>query len=182
MIYDPLDVRNSVSNKRQIWWRGVGGWGGVGGPDPPTWSCWFSIIYHRVRICRSRDVLSRRRVSGIGSITPGSLPVAAPSPPTKEKRNYMKFSLFQNFLCLSPFFLCRGEGAATCRLNSRMICLMEYRPRDPEGPTADFAHMNAHREIPIKPCPKFRTLDICMMISDSPTLTDSSSALLNCCK
>ena len=30
---------------------------------------------------------------------------------------------------------------------------MEYRRRDPEGPTADFAHMNAHGEIPIKPCP-----------------------------
>ena len=31
---------------------------------------------------------------------------------------------------------------------------MDYRPRDPEGPTADFAHMNAHGEIPTKPCPK----------------------------
>ena len=66
----------------------------------------------------------------------------------------MKFSLFLIFLCLSPFFLCRGEGAATCRLNSRMICLREYRPRDPEGHTADFAHMNAHGEIPINPCHK----------------------------
>ena len=35
-----------------------------------------------------------------------------------------------------------------------MICLMKYRPRDPEGPTADFAQMNAHGEIPIKLCPK----------------------------
>ena len=24
-MYDPVDVRTSVSNKRQIWWRGGGG-------------------------------------------------------------------------------------------------------------------------------------------------------------
>ena len=131
-----------------------GGGGGVGGPDPPTWSCWFSIIYHRVRSCSSRDEMSRRRVSGIGSITPGSLTGAAPSPRQRKNGITWNFLFFLNFLCLSPFFLCRGEGAATCRLNSRMICLREYRPRDPEGHTADFAHMNAHGEIPINPCHK----------------------------
>ena len=25
MIYDPVDVRTSVSNKRQVWWGGGGG-------------------------------------------------------------------------------------------------------------------------------------------------------------
>ena len=39
MIYDPVNVRISVSNKRQVWY------GGPESPDPPPKSATINIVY-----------------------------------------------------------------------------------------------------------------------------------------